>query len=254
MDRGSRLAPSPKRSWNGLPFRPTLPLVVSLAFTGCVPYRALDMPERAAHSLPVRQEHDGLVLAAWTLLHENDVARYFGPDLWAEGYFPVIVHLENHGTQPAVLERKRFTLRLQRRGEGEGDTQEPVAPVEAIEACERSTWPAWGLAPLLVVPAIWAYRSIADYNFELTQDWTGKALPAYFRVEPADHAIMGALFFRRPGATELLGDALENAELRAAVKLEGTRLDETENGSAAADESRVGRTMTFILALRGGAQ
>ncbi|HLU48985.1 MAG TPA: hypothetical protein VK116_12910 [Planctomycetota bacterium] len=230
----------------------------SVAGTGCASYRALSFPDRPPHSFAIRQESHGLTLAAWTLLDEAAVTRYFGDALWDAGYFPVIVHIENEGQQPAVFERGQFTLRLQEEQasvEGEGRDRAPASALDVLVRCERALWPSWLLAPLLVAPAVWAHRSVAQHNFDLTKDFAEKALPSYFRLEPGDPPLVGALFFPRPTSEEPLGEILENAELRAHVKFEGTRLgEETPDDPQATEASRVGFTTTFILGLRDEAQ
>jgi hypothetical protein len=231
--------------------------IAAAALASCVPYRALELPRRPAHSLPIRQESEGLTVAAWAVLESEEIGRYFGPQLWDAGYFAVVVHIENRAEQPVVLERDRFALRLQPDSVTlTALTKAPITTGEVTVDCESSRVLAHLLTPL-VWPSLSLHAAAAEFDFEQTRDLFDKALPSYIRIEPGDPILIGALFFRRGATDEPLREALRNSELRAEVQFEGTRLETgADEGSAKSETGplKVGRTVAFVLALRRGGE
>ncbi len=66
---------------------------------GCADFPpTVTLSERPAHSLPNRQEQKALMVAARAYSTAETVSRCFGPDLWDAGFFPVVVYLENRGS------------------------------------------------------------------------------------------------------------------------------------------------------------
>ncbi|MBN1444253.1 MAG: hypothetical protein JXA90_16190 [Planctomycetes bacterium] len=232
-------------------------VLAALVLGGCAPYRSLEIPNRAAHTLPNRQEKLGLTAALQLFLSPESVDRHFGPDLWEAGYFPVAVCFENRGAESVEIRREEFQIWLESgRDISDADQLRPRPLSEVAGACRRSTAAAYLWLPLLVFPAIWAHREIADYNYDLASDLQAKALPPYYRLEPGDPPLQGCLFFTRPEGVEDLAEYLKSAELWLDAKVEGSRFawEGNEERDSETGEDKVGETITFILSLNGGKQ
>ncbi|MEM7233200.1 MAG: hypothetical protein AAF517_13575 [Planctomycetota bacterium] len=222
-----------------------------IAAAGCRQHQSLDLPDRAAHTLPNRQEVSGLVVAAEAFLTPERVARYFGDTVWKAGYFPIVVRLENPDGARLEIERGQFSLVLSAGDEGTengAQSQSPASLSEILRRSRSSTAAAWLLAPVLIFPAVWAASHVREFNHALTQDLATKILPTYYRLEATDRRLHGALFFRRPKGPKPLAEALENAELRLVARFEGSRVDPSSNEPAT---SQVGETANFVLPIVG---
>jgi len=234
-----------------------------LFIAGCASYRTSDFSNRPAHTLPNRQESKGLVVAASVYSTADAVRRHFGPDLWKAGFFPVVVYLENRGQSTFELERDQFEIwpevsRTDR--DANPAALAPANPIDLATECRRSTVGAYFLSPLLVFPAVWAHRRIEQYNFDFAEDLESKALPVYYRIEPGDPPVRGAVFFPRPVDIDSLDEFLENAELRVVAKAEGSKVAPTSEADSRAvhtasgkpQKPHVGESTLFILSLSGG--
>ncbi|MCZ6794140.1 MAG: hypothetical protein O7J95_11070 [Planctomycetota bacterium] len=241
----------------GVPSLSRLLSVIALLFTGCSSYQALDLPDRAAHTLVNRQEKKRLMVASEAYLTSWDVERYFGPGLWSSGYFPVVIYLENRGSHTFEIHRNQLSLwqESSRRSEtGAAETYYPRSPAAVLQDCRRSLVPAYLLTPLLIAPAVWAAREIEEYNFDLRRDIEAKAFPAYYRLEPGDPPLRGALFFQRPDGDGSLKELLESAEIRLEAKVEGSPVSAVPVAapSESSEERQVGDSVTFVISLIGG--
>ena len=238
-----------------------LAVATSATLCGCSPVGTFSLPDDPTHARTNRQEREGLSVAAQLLLDPRSVQYHFGPDLRKEGIIPVFVYLENRGSSSFEIQRKSLSMILE-----SGVRLEPISPRDVLERVHRSTLPALLFAPL-VIPAIYMHRQIEDWNFQTAKTLHEKSLPPELRLEKGDRPIARAVFFQDPVGRARLAHDFESAVIQAQIEVEGSRSrPETPpapgpsisgpnptaasgGGEAAADESLVGRTLTFTVSL-----
>jgi hypothetical protein len=213
-------------------------IVVAMG-TGCAEYRTLDLPAQAAHTHQSYQDKEGLAVAARLIIDPQAIEYHFGPEMYQEGYFPVIVSIENRGESSFEIERARFSVKLENRA-----SFEPVAPMKMVGEIRKSHILTILSAPL-ILPAFFVYRAIEDYNFDMAKNIHEKALPASIRIEKGDAPFTKALFFRDPQAGVRSLEEFHSAVLEFVVNEEGTR----PTGEAGGTSPKIGRLVTFTVSL-----
>jgi hypothetical protein len=229
-----------QRHWQRLLAIPAIVVAITIALgPGCAEYRTFELSTQAAHTHQSYQEKEGLAVAARLIVDPQAVTYHFGAEMSEEGYFPVIVYVENRGDSSFEIERARFSVHLENKA-----SFEPVPPMEVITEIRKSHVLTFLSGPLLL-PPFFVYRAIEDYNFDMAKNIHEKALPASIRIEKGDAPITKTLFFRDPQAGVRSREEFQSAVLEFIVNEEGTR----PTGESGSNPPKIGRLVTFTVSL-----
>jgi hypothetical protein len=193
--------------------------LLALLIAGCSQLQTFDLPAGPAHTLGNSTEKFGLTLAAELLAEPLAIDYQFGPELKRAGYIPVLIFVENRGAGSFELQRDDFALILEN-----AERFQPVSPRQVLEDTRKSPAPALLLAPL-IVPPLFVYRDIQQYNFNLARNLLTKSFPGSLRVENGDPALVRALFFKDPGRP-FSRKSLDGSVLQLLVQKEGGKHEE----------------------------
>jgi hypothetical protein len=182
-------------------------------------------------------------VAAQLIVDPVSMDYHFGPDLRSAGYFPVLVSFENRSENSFEFHRRNFKVVLE-----DGEVFEAVSPLEVLENTRRSHLLTYLLSPL-VVPALLAYDSTEDYNFELARSLETKSLPKAMRIEGQDPPATMALFFRDPAGKQRSSQEFHGSVLQFLVSVEGARESEAEPASPSGGQETVGKMHSFTVSL-----
>ena len=180
---------------------------------------------------PYLQERLGLILAG-TLLDNVTLSKtFFFHPLPERGVVPVILHLENSGSNTVTVKRESIRLLLEN-----GTRLEPLDSEEVIRESRLAMHRAYLGLPL-IAPYFISRQQISEFNFGLASDYRRKALPAFLRMVPEDLPSARVVFFRLE-QENLAG--LRSPILEVTVEVEAR----DQSGSM-----KPGRGVSFLLAL-----
>ncbi len=168
-------------------------LVALTGLTSCtLPYRTFSLedeePARRSPNVVESVDTHGLLLSAKLLYRSEDCVNYFGHPLVTDDIVPILIMIENPGKRDFLLHRDKVRWIV-------GSTEiSPIDPESLIREYRKSQLPSYLGLPL-VIPYLVSRSQIAEYNFDLTEDYSRKALPETIQIRAGDLPFSYAVFF-----------------------------------------------------------
>lgn len=183
---------------------PALILFALIAFaSGCVTHRHDPLPDRTASEFPNREQQKQFFLGARITTESFDSKRYFGRDLPALGFYPVVIYLQNR-SESDDFEVREISFRVPGVG--------PFTSVPPEQVFEKAYYSQWRSAPLYlfaIVPGVLSSINIANANLEMLTDYKDKVLTPQILESRDSRGVSGVRFFAPP-----VGAAQENLDPR----------------------------------------
>ncbi len=179
-----------------------------LVFTGgCAGVQLEELKEVRAGRWPEHEEKDGVVLFCRAVRDPEESSFYFGLDLPSAGFLPLVVYMENRGSDPVTVRPEKIRLLCE-----DGSILKPVPWNEVYSTVSFSALRALPGFVLGVIPGFVILSSVSTANKELRHAYHRQALQETSLA--AGECIQGVIFVRPEKGAAIKGIELNGADLR----------------------------------------
>jgi hypothetical protein len=171
--------------------------LLAFGVAGCASYNAGTAPTRDVGEYKNSTDQGGVKVAADLYTDPVKTKDVFYVDLAKEGFYPVLVMVQDNGDDRLLVETQDFTIT-----DSKGNTYKPASVTDMTDE--------FGHHPFVyaVIGGIFSYISAEDANKKMTADWTEKQFPAESILKPG-RMKSGFLYFRMPDGVTPKGMTLE---------------------------------------------